>query len=229
MVGITQNNHIFTHKSLIPIELKKIELFGKRIYITPDGNKYPSVTTVLSEYGTNKEAIKRWALSIGQEKVNQIKKQATERGILTHSLIEQYLKNKIIPVENYNNNQLSLFRQMRFKLHAINNIALQESHLYSDELKLAGQVDCVAEYNGVLSIIDFKTSTNIKTEQMIENYFIQCTAYGLMLLELYGLEVENNVVIIGNEKGISPSVFVRPFKKYIPSLIKALVSYNSSV
>jgi genome maintenance exonuclease 1 len=170
---------------------------GARCYVTPTGEKYASVTTVLSNY--KKKELMEWRARVGEEKANEISRKATTRGTGVHKAIERHLLNEEVDVlrENMMPNVRNLFVKMKKELVKINNIHCLESKLFSHELKLAGQVDCVAEYNGVLSVIDFKTSVRLKKKEDIENYFMQGVAYGTMFTELTGLPFEQVVIIIG--------------------------------
>jgi genome maintenance exonuclease 1 len=170
---------------------------GTRCYVTPTGEKYASVTTVLSNY--KKKELMEWRARVGEEKANEISRKATTRGTGVHKAIERHLLNEEVDVlrENMMPNVRNLFVKMKKELVKINNIHCLESKLFSHELKLAGQVDCVAEYNGVLSVIDFKTSVRLKKKEDIENYFMQGVAYGTMFTELTGLPFEQVVIIIG--------------------------------
>lgn len=170
---------------------------GKRLYLTPTGDRYPSVTTVLSEYG--KKELLEWRAKVGEEKANEISRKATTRGTGVHKAIERHLLNEEIDVmrENMMPNVRNLFVKMKTELAKINNIHCLEEKLFSHELKLAGQVDCIAEHNGVLSVIDFKTSVRLKKKENIANYFMQGVAYGTMFTELTGIPFERVVIIIG--------------------------------
>jgi genome maintenance exonuclease 1 len=108
----------------------------------------------------------------------------------------------------------------------INNILGQEVALYSDQLKIAGRCDVIAEYQGVLSVIDFKTSTNSKDVALIEDYFLQCTAYALMFLEMFDINIDQIVVMIAVEKGI-PLIYKRNIDDYISPLFKRIKQYHS--
>lgn len=170
---------------------------GSRVYVTPNGDKYASVTTVLSNY--KKKELMEWRAKVGEEKANEISRKATTRGTGVHKAIERHLLNEEVDVlrENMMPNVRSLFVKMRKELDKINNIHCLESKLFSHKLKLAGQVDCIAEYNGTLSVIDFKTSIRLKKKEDIENYFMQGAAYGTMFTELTNIPFHQIVIIIG--------------------------------
>jgi len=169
---------------------------GRRVYLTPTGEKYASVTTVLSDYG--KESLMEWRKKVGEEKANEISRKATTRGTSVHKVIEKYLKNEDISNVDMLPNVKSLFVRMKQELESkVNNIHCLEDRLFSHELKLAGTVDCVAEHEGLLSVIDFKTSVRLKKKEQITNYFMQGVAYATMFEELTGLNIEQIVILIG--------------------------------
>ena len=220
---------MFTHRNdLTPIEMTAEMVEGKRVYLTPEGKKYPSVTTVISSNPKKAKAIARWRKNIGEEKANNITKRSTTRGTHFHSIVEDYFNNKL-DLNDYKEYPLPvvMFKNSRDSLNKINNILLQEAALYSDHLELAGRVDCIAEYNGVLSIIDFKTSAKEKKEQYLYDYFVQETAYACMLLERYKLRVKQ-VVTIGSCEDGETQVVIRPLKKeYLASLFKYIDEYKN--
>jgi genome maintenance exonuclease 1 len=171
-------------------------LDGTRVYVTPTGEKYPSVTTVLAEHG--KEAILEWRKRVGEENANKISRQATTRGTGVHKAIETYLKNEDISQLEMMPNVKSLFYRMKKELDGrVNNIHCLEEKLFSHNLKLAGTVDCVAEHDGVLSVIDFKTSIRLKKKENIGGYFMQGVAYAKMFSEMTDLEINKIVILIG--------------------------------
>ena len=193
---------------------------GRRYFV--EGNAYPSVTTVIGEM--KKKSILEWRRKVGEEEANSISKRATTRGNKCHKLAEDYLSNK--PLDRYRDDVLSLgmFHQIRPYIDKINNIHALEESLYSHTLKLAGRVDCIAEYDNELAIIDFKTSTKFKREEWVQDYFSQETAYAIMFQELTGLKVKQLVTIIAVETG-TPQVFVKKdILTYVPKL-KEYIDY----
>jgi len=219
---------IFNHVDVIkPIELDPIMVEGRRLYPVPSGGKYPSITTVLSCNPEKKASIAKWRARVGAEKAQRISTRAASRGTTYHSIVEDYLNNR------YDENKfkdkhlpLLMFKNSKTTLNRINNIYGQEIALYSDHLEIAGRVDCIAEFDGELSIIDFKTSAEEKKEEWIEDYFIQETAYGCMLYEQYKLKIQKIVTIIACESG-DTQVFVRtPKKEYLQKLIGYIDEYK---
>ena len=197
---------------------------GRRYFV--EGNAYPSVTTVIGEM--KKKSIMEWRRKVGEEEANAISKRATTRGNKCHKLAEDYLSNK--PLDRYKDDVLSLglFHQIRPYIDKINNIHALEESLYSHTLKLAGRVDCIAEYDNELAIIDFKTSSKFKREEWIQDYFSQETAYAIMFQELTGLKVKQLVTIIAVETG-TPQVFVKKdILTYVPKL-KEYIDYYKDI
>lgn len=219
---------IFNHVDVItPVELDPIMVEGRRLYPVPSGGKYPSITTVLSCNPEKKASIAKWRARVGAEKAQRISTRAATRGTDFHLMCEDYLNNR------YDENKfkdkhlpLLMFKNAKSTLNRINNIYGQEIALYSDHLEIAGRVDCIAEFDGELSIIDFKTSAEEKKEEWIEDYFIQETAYGCMLYEQYKLKIQKIVTIIACESG-DTQVFVRtPKKEYLQKLIGYIDEYK---
>lgn len=217
----------FTHLQTPSLPIVKVGTApnGKRFYTTPEGNKYPSITTLLG--AKDKPWLTDWRNSLGHEKADKETKRASERGDTIHTLTEHYLKNSLTNevCKSLKFEYVNQFNQIKMWLNKINNIRAQEIPLYSDVLKIAGRVDCIGEYEGVLSIIDFKTSSNIKTKEMIEDYFLQCTAYALMWEELTGQHIDDITIIMSVEKGIVPLIFKEKTDKYILPLVKRIKEY----
>jgi ATP-dependent exoDNAse (exonuclease V) beta subunit len=219
----------FVHLPLTPIELVSEMVDGRRLYPVPSGNKYPSITTVLSCNPEKKASIQRWRQRVGEEKANRISNRASSRGTVFHSIVEDYLNNRYDETK-YKDKHLPLmmFKNARSTLNRINNIYAQEAALYSDNLEIAGRVDCIAEFDGELSIIDFKTSAEEKKLEWIEDYLIQETAYGCMLYERYKLKVNKIVTIIACESGDTQVFVETPKKEYLQKLIGYIDLYKKT-
>jgi len=208
-----------------PKELQdlKSETFpdGKRYYTLPDGTKLPSVTTVLG--AQKKQAIMEWRKRVGEEEANRVSKKATSRGTNVHTLCERYLNNDslgdIMP------DAKEMFVSLKPLLNRINNIHYQEAALWSTKLEMAGRVDCIGEFDGKLSVIDFKTSKRIKSITSIEDYFWQTSAYALMYEELIGIPIDNLVIIMAVEDE-EPLLFQQKTEDHIPGLVKAIKFYK---
>lgn len=203
-------------------KLKQLNENGTRYYVTPEGNKYPSITTVLSAY--NIKHIMEWRKRVGNEEADRISRQASGRGTRIHKLCEDYIDNK--PLEFKTLLDQELFGEFKPALHRINNVYAQELRMYSDHLRIAGTVDCIAEYDGVLSAIDFKTSKRAKNKEDIENYFMQCSAYAIMFEEQFGIPVAQIVVAIAVDDD-EPQVFVERRNTYVKRLLHFRDLYES--
>ena len=212
-------DHVKLNGELPDIKTESIK--GKRFYVTPDGNKYPSITTVLSD--RNKEGIIKWRESVGNDVANQVMRQAASRGTAVHTLIENYLNNEELSKQDVL--PVALFATIKSELDNINNIRIQEGGLYSDKLGVAGRVDCIAEYKGKISVIDFKTSTKEKKEEWVENYFIQGSAYCEMYEERFLQPIEQVVILIVTEDG-AVQTFIKDKKDYLPLLETAIKEFN---
>jgi len=217
---------MFNH---IDIELPQLEretIDGVRYYKVPDEEeliRLVSITSVTSHF--NKEIFVNWRKKVGEEEAERVTKAATSRGTDMHSLVENYLYNRDLPSVQ----PLSdfLFKISKTELNRINNIYALEGSLYSKQLGIAGTVDCIAEYNGELAIIDFKTSKKPKPREWIEHYFVQCMAYGCMLYELTGLTVKKLVIIMACENGecvvyeeYDKSKYIKLLSKYIRKFVR---------
>ena len=213
------NMKTFTHTPLLHQmpEVYTETINKNRFYVTPQGNKYPSITTVLS--GRAKEGINAWRERVGEAAANRIMRAASSRGTAVHELAENYLNNE--ELKNQEVLPLFMFTQLKSELDNINNIVMQEGGLYSDNWGIAGRVDCIADYDGKLTVIDFKTSTKEKKEAWIENYFIQCTAYCEMYEERYGQAIDQIAILIVCEDG-TVQTFVKDKKDYVPLLQPAI-------
>ena len=197
---------------------------GKRIdgfrFYDINGKNYPSITTVL---GIRKsEALKGWREKIGENVANWEMGRAARRGKSFHTLVEQYLKGETPSIRDVL--PLGLFKLMKPYIDQINNIHLLEAIMYSPKLTIAGQVDCVAEYNGKLSVIDFKTANKERQESWIENYFLQTTAYAHMYEETFGTPIEQIVILIASEDG-SVQTFIKSKADYEEELGKSIQNF----
>ncbi len=177
------------------VELETINENNQRLYVTPEGKKYPSVTTVLG--WDSKQGILEWRKRVGDEAANKISRQASARGSRFHYQCEDYLNNKSPKIEGPG--EKSMFSAIEPFLKRINNIHLQEKSLYSDHLQTAGRVDCIAEFDGRLSVIDFKTSSKPKSAEWITNYFCQGSAYAVMYEERTGIPIDTVTILMAVE------------------------------
>jgi len=211
-------NFIDLNTNLLP-KTKGMNIDGYRFY-SIDGKNYPSVTTVLGI--RKKQELQKWRDSIGEDVAKWEMGRAARRGKAVHTLVEQYIK-KETPSER-SVLPLGLFKLLKPYIDQIDNIHCLETIMYSKKLTIAGQVDCIAEYNGKLSVIDFKTANKEREESWIENYFLQTSAYAVMYEELYEKPIEQIVILIASEDGTS-QVFVKEKKDYIPKLTKSIEEF----
>lgn len=210
---------MFTHvKELGDFAQDKTAPDGSRKYFTESGAAYPSVTTVLSVL--SRDAIREWRKRVGAEEANKISRQASTRGTKIHTLCEDILNNKEVDTSKMSLLDREMFDKFRPLLDRIDNIHGQEVALFSDHLRLAGRVDCIAEFDGKLSIIDFKTAKKPKRKEWIENYFAQAAGYAIMYEERTGIPINRSAILIAVE-GDEPQVFVETRDNYVDVLLKA--------
>lgn len=213
----------FTHVPTPYEEIGSKQVRGERIYSTPAGD-FPSITTVLGAMA-DKTWLTAWTKSLGESKAAAEKQRCADRGTAVHLLAEKYLNNDPDYADGFRLDDQKLFNQIKITLNKIDNIRAQEIPMFTELLGIAGRCDCIAEYDGVLSVIDFKTSNGNKDDKVIEDYFLQCTAYSLMYEEMFGVAIEQIVVIIAVEKGMMGQVFKRNRSEYLGKLIKKAKAY----
>jgi len=220
----------YTHKPTKLTELTTQTVNFKRFYETPDGKLYPSITTVLST--RNKKGLFEWRKRVGDEVANYVARTSAARGTAVHHMCEDYLNN--FPTEwpdKWSEHEkkflpFCLFKQLENKvLQKIDNIRSQECALFSNKYRVAGRVDCIAEYDGKLSIIDFKTSTKERNDEYNENYYIQASAYAEMFEEQTGTPIEQIVILVVTEDG-AVQEFVKEKYDYIPLLVESIDNFT---
>jgi genome maintenance exonuclease 1 len=193
-----------------------------RTYVTPEGKKYPSITTVLSIL--SEDDIREWRARVGEAEAERITRRAADRGSSVHTVMEKFIQNE--PLPKVMPHVMETFAQFRPILEKrLGKIFLSEKPLYSDYLGVAGRVDLVAEFDGKRSIVDFKTSRRAKEHEDIHNYFMQETAYAIMFEERTGLPVNQLVTIMGID-GEAPKVFIERRDKWVPELLKTIGDYK---
>jgi genome maintenance exonuclease 1 len=218
---------MFNHIELDLPVLERELIDGVRYYKVPNQEELKrlvSITSVTSNF--KKEFFENWRKKVGPEEADKITKKATSRGTDAHTLIEHYLKNldcgsDVLPISEM------LFQISIPTLKRINNIRALEGSLYSEFLGVAGTVDCIAEFDGELAIIDFKTSKKPKPRNWIEGYFVQCCAYACMLYELTGISVKKFVIIMACEDGECVVYEEYDKEKYIKLLVKYIKKFVS--
>jgi len=204
-------NFIKLDESKLP-KTKGKRIDGMRFYEV-DGKAYPSITTVLG--AQPKPGLDKWRASVGEEAAKWEMARAARRGKATHTLVENYLKGETPSTRDVL--PLGLFALLKPYLAQIDNIHCLEQILYSKKLTIAGQVDCIAEYNGKLSVIDFKTANKERNDEWNKSYYMQCSAYAVMYEELFGTPIEQIVILQASEDG-SAKAFIKEKKDYIEDL-----------
>ena len=211
------------HGISLPKLTRKTTESGRQ-YFTPEGNAYPSITTILSML--SKDSIIKWRQRVGEEEANKISTRAATRGTAVHKLAEDYIDN----VPDWNKDamphNIASFNDLKGIIdERLNNVWFQEEFLYSDRLKCAGQVDCIAEFDGELSIVDFKTSRKPKKEEWITSYFIQASFYAAAFYERTGIPIKQGVILITVD-GSEPQVFKIKTFDYLKHFQRAREQYK---
>lgn len=205
------------------IQLVEEMIDGKRYYGIEGGEKFPSVTTVLSNrYNPEKkEGLRKWREKVGDEEANRITRYATKRGTGMHNICERFMLNEENIYKNEMPTAIQLFKQIKdILVDNINEVYGNEVPLYSTTLRTAGRTDVICQYNGVNSIVDFKTSGRDKNVDWIEDYFLQSTAYAYMVQEMYNLNVPQIVIIIAVEEGENKNqVFIKKTRDYMDQMV----------
>jgi hypothetical protein len=210
---------IFKHNFVSSIELGEEYIEGKRHYVLPTGQKFPSVTTVLSK---NKDmtSLLEWKKRVGEDEAKKIVAQASRRGTAVHKIAENYILN----TDNYNKGTTPLdfdsFKTLKQYLDKhVDNIYGVELPLHSIGLRTAGRCDLIAEFDGIPSIVDFKTSRKVKREDWITDYFLQTTCYSMMFEWLYKIEIPQIVVMIAVDDDL-PQLFVKDRTQYVNKVLE---------
>lgn len=210
---------------LEPFKLKVVETNGMRLYVTPEGEAYPSITTVLG--GTQEpekvESLKRWQDSMGTSTARAYTQKAANKGTNVHKLIERHLLGEDLQLKEFSLEDQKVFTALKLKLRNIEVWGL-ELALYSDELGVAGRTDCIGTYNGIPSIIDFKTSNRNKSEKDILDYKHQCCFYGKACNERYGTNIKQGVILMSTGTGF-PLQFIFDLDEHLPALQKRIEEY----
>ena len=205
----------FNHYDSSLLDLNTENVDGKRHYVTPDGNKYKSITTLLSNL--SKAGIQKWRNRVGAEEANRISTKASRQGTGVHSICESYIKNEDGFLDGRMPNEVEMFQSIESLLDCIDDVHCVEGALYSDELKLAGRTDLIAEFDNQLAVIDYKTSRKIKTWEMCHSYFMQGAFYAMAYEERTGIPI-NNIVIIMAVENEKPLLFKETKDRWIEPL-----------
>ena len=223
----------FNHINVELPSLERTTIDGVRYYSVPENDsllRLVSITSITSYI--NRQIFINWRKKIGEEAADKITKAATSRGTDMHTLVENYLHNaelpQVQPLSEF------LFKIAKTDLNKIDNIHALEKSMYSKVLGIAGTVDCIAEYDGELAVIDFKTSKKPKPKEWIDHYFVQCAAYACMLYEITGIMVKKFVIIMACENGecevyeeYDKQKYIRLLTQYIRDFVRdKLQSYE---
>lgn len=210
------------------VNFDTIEIAGMRFYDLKNNKKYPSITTVLGRTTSEekRQSLENWRKSLGEEEADKRSKEAANRGTKLHLLAERYLKNEplINDGEDISQKEMGIFNGIKLALNKIDEVWGQEVVLYSDVLEVAGRCDLIGKYKGVPSIIDFKTTTKLKSKSDIEDYFLQTSFYGMAHNELFGTRINNIVILMVNELGF-PLEFIEKIDNYAIPLIDRVDFY----
>ena len=212
---------MFNHVSVDIPEVSTKTVNRKRFYVTPTG-LFPSITTVLGARKEKQKGLQEWRNRVGNDVANHIMRTAASRGTAVHHMCEDFLNNKEDIKEEQSFLPWCLFSQLKPTLEkSINNIFAQECGLWSEKYRLAGRVDCIAEWNGVPSIIDFKTSRSERKDDYNFEYYMQASAYAEMFEERTGIEINQIVILVVTEDGLVQE-FVREKHDYLEPLIETI-------
>ena len=222
---------MFKHKTDLNIpEIKAKTTDGVRLYETPEGKFYPSITTVLKN--RDKQGLHEWRERVGEDVANYVARKSATRGTQVHHYCEKYLDN------GYENKDWNEYKKGRFLSYClfsqlkpyldecIGLVHCQEKALWHDYYKIAGRVDCIAEWDGVLSVIDFKTSTKEREDSWNENYYIQASAYAEMYRERTNTEINQIVILVVTEDGVVQE-FIKDKNSYIPLLKESVKAWKN--
>lgn len=215
--------HTLDITDLENLALETVSEKGQRFYCDQEGRKYPSVTTVVGL--KSREQIKLWRERVGEEEANRITKYATNRGTNFHAKVEAYLRKEVPFIEFDNLIEEGMFRGIKPVLDEIVPLAI-EVPLYSDHLRMAGRVDCIGLFEGAMSIIDFKTSSKYKQEKYADTYYLQMTAYAIMVEELTNQPIDEICALVALESG-QYQLFVANPIDYVDELLELRTRYTN--
>ena len=211
----------YVGSDLIDLPVEYID--GKRFYVTPNDDKYISITTILSNL--SKASISRWRKRVGEKEANKVSTKASRRGTGVHNLCEGYIKNQDGFLDSGMPNEVEMFQSIEPLLDRINNIHVVEGALWSDHFKLAGRTDLIGEFDNRLSVVDYKTSNKKKTWEMCHQYFMQGAFYAVAYEERTGIPVDTIVIIMAVENE-QPLLFIEKRDRWIEPLKEVIYKYS---
>jgi genome maintenance exonuclease 1 len=210
---------IFKHNLVPEVDIETTTIDGKRYYVLPNGEKFRSVTTVL-DGALDKTALMEWKKRVGEAEAQKITTQAARRGTAVHSIAERYVLNEENHLRGAMPSGIDAFKGIQKLLDKhVDNILGIELPLYSTVLKTAGRCDLIAEFDGVPSVIDFKTSRRLKEESWIESYFLQTTCYSMMFEWIYKIRIPQIAILIAVDHE-EPQLFVKDRGDYVDRVIE---------
>jgi genome maintenance exonuclease 1 len=222
---ITMNTRFKHNHFELGYDLTAKSTVAGRLYETPEGVFYPSVTTVLGH--ATKAGIVAWRKAVGEKEANRVSRHACARGNAVHNAAEKYINNEEEYLkEGTMPHVLQLWNAMKKVLdEKVDNVIMQEVPLYSDELMLAGRVDLICEFDGVLSIVDFKTSSRVKTRDQISGYFKQECAYAIMFEERTGIKIDQLVTVMVVDGSDDSITFIEKKDDWVEPLQNTISEY----
>ena len=216
---------MFIHNAVEIPEVGTTNVNRKRFYMTPTGT-YPSITTVLGVRKEKKAGLQAWRNRVGEDVANHIMRTAAGRGTAVHHMCEDFLNNKEVIKEEQKFLPWCLFSQLKPILELnIDNIYAQECGVWSEKYRVAGRVDCIAEWRGVPSIIDFKTSRSERKDDYNFEYYMQASAYAEMFQERTGIEINQIVILVVTEDGLVQE-FVKDKNDYLQDLVDTIDQFT---
>ena len=216
-------DHITSHLEMNVLDIPCEYHDGKRFYVTPEGERYKSITSILSNL--SKAAIQEWRERVGEKEANKITRQASNRGTRVHSVCESYIQNQDGYLEGELPNVIEMFRSIEPLLDRIDNVRLVEGALWSDELKVAGRTDLIGDYDDELAVIDYKTSNTRKTWEMCHKFFMQGAFYAHAFEERYNVPVENIIIIMAVEND-TPLLYRETKNRWMEPLRQVIYKYS---
>ena len=211
-------------------DCETVNVDGKRVYVCGDDRYYPSITTILGQSlpMEKQNVLNAWRARVGNKEADRVSKAACDRGTNTHLMLERYLRNEDPKIEEFPEEHAKIFKSLRLELKKINKVYGQEVALYSDLLGIAGRCDLVAEYQGEIAIVDYKTSSRVKSADEIGDYWLQAAFYTLAHNEMFGTDIKKMVIMMGVENKL-PLVFKKTISEQLIEdlMIRGLKFYES--
>lgn len=209
-------------------KLERRDLPTGRVYVTPSGKVYPSVTTILGSTLPDEKRgfLEAWAKRVGQDEADRISKEARDKGTAVHLMAERFLLGRPLREagETFPPGAEESFNGIKLMLKKVDDVWGIEAPLYSDEFEFAGTADLIGQYKGVPSILDYKTSRRLKTAEDIGDYKLQLTAYAIAHNEMYGTDIDQVAVLMTTGDGF-PQIFIFKAKDYRRALMDRLVTF----